>query len=420
MSGFATRAEDDAAESLRDDVLSRYGGRPEDVSVVRSPLRVSPLGAHVDHQLGRVCGMAIDRSVLLAFRPSASSRTRLRSRNYPGDVSFDLGSMPPPDRGSWGEYARGAARALLERYPLDRGIEGVVQGFLPAGGASSSAAVGVAYLLALEAANGLRIPPEENVDLDRHVENVTIGLENGILDPSVILLSCKDELLHLDTRTRAWESVPFGGDPDTFRILIVHSGVGRTLISTDYNKHVAECREAAARLLAAGAAAGVEGASVTEPETDLRIEPGTPLLGLVPREVYEAHAGDLPEHLARRARHFYDETARVLEGVDAWRRGDLGRFGDLMDRSCESSIGNYRCGSAELIRLYEILRRLEGVFGCRFSGAGYGGCAIALVDPLEEERIAGRVRAEYLDSFPERRDGFEVFSCRPADGACIP
>ena len=90
-----------------------------------------------------------------------------------------------------------------------------------------------------------------------------------------------------------------------------------------------------------------------------------------------------------------------------------------MNRSCESSIRNYRCGCPELIRLFEILSGLDGVFGCRFSGAGYGGCSIAFIDPSAEDRISVRVREAYLAAFPERAEGFAVVSCRPGDGARV-
>lgn len=347
--------------------------------------------------------MALDRSVLLAFSRSASRRSRVRSVDFPGEVTFDLDRIPPAEPGSWGNYTRGAALGLVGRHGIQRGVDGLVRGSLPVGGVSSSAAVGVAYLLAYERANGLELDRVENVELDRFIENSYVGLQNGILDQSVILLSHRDELLHLDCGTRRHESLRFGGDPSRFRVLLAHSGLGRVLISTDYNKHVGECREAARALL--------ESAGEHVPET--------PLLGLVPREAFEARHKVLPDSLKKRAMHFFSETARVEAGLEAWKSGDLEQFGDLMNESCLSSIHNYRCGCPELITLFEILSSLPGVYGSRFSGAGYGGCCIALVDPRFAEDIAGSVGEEYVAKYPERREGFASYLCGTADGACV-
>jgi galactokinase len=392
-----------AAEALQAGLARQYGAAPSDVLVVRSPYRLCPLGAHVDHQGGRVSGFALEESTLLAFAPGKGDRVRLSSLDFPGEASFHLADIPAAEAGSWGNYARGAALALRRKHGIARGMDGIVRGALPMGGVGSSAAVGVAYLLALEKVNGLDLPPEENIQLDNFVENAYVGLQNGILDQSVVLLARKDELLCMDCSTRAYESVKFGGDPGRLGILIVHSGIPRVLVSTDYNKHVGECREAAADLLRA--------AGIPVPES--------PRLGHVPAGAFEAHGGRLPAHLFRRAKHYFEETARVGKGAEAWARGDLAAFGELMKESGWSSIHNYRCGCPELIQLHEILASLEGVHGTRFSGAGYGGCAIALVKPELAEPIAAAVTERYLSAHPKARGAFRIFFSRAAGGACF-
>ncbi len=404
MDSYATELEARTAGELKKTFRERFGVSPGDVQVVRSPFRICPLGAHVDHQLGQVSGMALDRSVLLAFVPRTEPQTRLASLDFPGEAVFDHRNIPPAQAGSWGNYLRGAALALKEKYPIKRGILGLVKGTLPIGGLGSSAAVGVSYLIALERANGLDLDAEENISLDQYIENTYLGLQNGILDQSVILLSRKDRLLELDCGTRSYHLVKLGCHPSSFQILIVHSGVQRTLISTDYNKHVGQCREAAALLLSAAG----------------RPVPRAPVLGQVPSDVFEAHGEQLPPDLLLRARHFFGETARVRQGVEAWARGDLACFGKLMNESGHSSIHNYRCGSPELRTLYEILSSLNGVLGARFSGGGFGGCCIALIRPGANEEVSETVTERYLPAHPERKDGFGIFSCRSAPGACIP
>jgi len=403
MHPFATELEERSAEELKEALRERYSVPAKDISVVRSPYRICPLGAHIDHQLGRVSGMALDRSVLLAFAPRREPRTRLASLDFPGEIEFDHRDIPPAKRGCWGNFARGAALAMMQKYELPRGIQGILRGSLPIGGLGSSAAVGVSYLLALERANGLELGAEENISFDGYIENSYLGLQNGILDQSVILLGRKNELLLMDCETRSHRSVALGCDSSLLRILIVYSGVGRILISTNYNKHVSECREAAAALLSAAG----------EPV------PRNPTLHRVAPEVFQAFGENLPPHLQLRARHFFGESERVRNGEDAWERGDLGRFGQLMNQSGHSSIHNYGCGSPELRTLYQILGTLEGVHGSRFSGGGFGGCCMALIQPGAEEEISRVLTERYLAVHPEHQGRFGIHPCRTGPGACI-
>ncbi|HJN16930.1 MAG TPA: galactokinase family protein, partial [Armatimonadota bacterium] len=324
-----------------------------DVRVARSPYRVCPLGAHVDHQFGRVTGMAIDRSILLAFAPTDDGSIRLASRDFEGSVDFNVAEAAGTSREFWGRYAAGAVLALEDiGIPVTRGIAGVVEGELPIGGLSSSAAVSVAYLLALEAVNGADITPVQNIRLQQYIENVHIGLNNGILDQSVILLSERDRLLVLDCLDEEWELVSAPDTMPEFRIVVAYSGVSAALTSTGYNDRVAECKEAARELMRLGGVGG----------------PAEPRLRDVPVEVYETRAASLEPKLARRARHFFTENARVIAGRDAWATGDLARFGELINESGQSSVADYECGGPELITLFETLRATPGVQGARFSG----------------------------------------------------
>lgn len=136
----------------------------------------------------------------------------------------------------------------------------------------------------------------------------------------------------------------------------------------------------------------------------------------VDEATFEKYAEMMPARFARRARHFYSECDRVTEGVKAWEDGDIRRFGELVFRSCESSMNNYECGSPELIAIYEIMRETDGIYGGRFSGAGFKGACIALVDPAKEDEIRKEVTRKYLARYPQYKDTFEVFFCNPANG----
>jgi len=393
---------DGTIKNLKAEVVKRYGADPARVRVVLSPYRICPLGAHVDHQLGQVTAMALDQGVALAYAPAEESRVRLASLDFAGEVEFSLEEVPPRQEGDWGNYARGAVNALQARYPLVTGIVGVTAGRLGEGGLSSSAAVGVAYLLALEQVNGLEVSKEENIALDQAIENGYLGLRNGILDQSAILLSRRGHLTHIDCRTTRHELIPQAASMPPFVILVAFSGLKQALVSTDYNRRVEECAAAAKALLAAAGR-----------------EEEKPLLGHLTATEYRAHRQGLSGALARRAAHFFSEVERVARGVEVWRGGDLERFGELMTASGESSIRNYECGCEPLIDLYHILIQTEGVHGARFSGAGFRGCCVALADPEAAAQAGAEVRRAYAQRHPGLAAEAPVLVCAAADGARI-
>ena len=137
----------------------------------------------------------------------------------------------------------------------------------------------------------------------------------------------------------------------------------------------------------------------------------------IPKSTFEKTRERMPQRFARRAEHFYSEYRRVRQGVTAWETGNMPLFGKLSFDSCESSIHNYECGSQELIAIYEIMRRQKGIWGGRFSGAGFKGACIALVDPEYKEAIQKQLTEEYLNKFPEYERTFQVFWVSPDDGA---
>ena len=399
-----------------------------------SPYRVCPLGAHVDHQHGLVTGFAIDKGVDLWWTPSGSpclegeygpGHVHLESRTFEGVVDFEIDAPSQVKEKHWGDYARGAKYALRKRFELRRGITGVIQGSLPVGGLSSSAAVLIAYVMAFAKANDITLQPFEVVKIASEAEREYIGLNNGLLDQACIALSKKNQLLFLDCDSNEYRVIPFGGETNTnntnltnkkdsghsgdscsglpFEIGIFFSGLTRSLVNSDYNLRVYECKTAAWNMLAY-----TDQPLKTFDKTFLRD---------IPKATYDKTKIAMPARFARRAEHFYSEYRRVRQGVTAWETGNLKLFGKLSFDSCESSIHNYECGSPELIAIYEIMRSLPGVYGGRFSGAGFKGACIALVDPAHKDAIQTELTKRYLDQFPEYEKTFQVFWVRPDDGA---
>ena len=378
-----------------------------------APYRVCPLGAHVDHQHGLVTGFAINKGIDLWFNIREDGLVKLSSRTFEGDVEFHVNTPTQVREHHWGDYARGAKYALRKRFELVKGIEGVIQGSLPVGGLSSSAAVLIAYVMAFAKANDITLKPFEVVKIASEAEREYIGLNNGLLDQACIALGKKDELLFLDCDTNEYRHIKFGsanaslskqgGLEGLFEIGIFFSGLTRSLVNSDYNLRVFECKTAAWNMLAY-----MDQPLKTFDKTFLRD---------IPKTTFEKTRIAMPARFARRAEHFYSEYRRVRQGVTAWETGNLKLFGKLSFDSCESSIHNYECGSSELIAIYEIMRQLPGVYGGRFSGAGFKGACIALVDPAYKESIEKTLTERYLEQFPEYEKTFQVFWVRPDDGA---
>lgn len=390
-------------DQLQTEMNRRFGVAPADVCVVQSPYRICPLGAHIDHQLGQVTAMAIDQAVYLAFVPSGDASTHLQSLTFEGEVSFALDDVPGKIEGDWGNFPRGAVRALQQQgHNLTRGITGLTAGRMNEGGLSSSAAIGVAYLLAYEYANDLSLSPADNIRLDQAIENGYLGLKNGILDQSAILLSQKGFLTVVDCASATHELIPRSSAMPDFDILIAQSGLREALVSTGYNTRVDECARAARVLLDAVGRFDRE-----------------PLLGNIAFEEYEMHKDLLRGAAAKRARHFFSESERVRLGIDAWRTGDLDTFGRLIAESGRSSIENYECGSKPLVDLYHILIDTDGVYGARFSGAGFRGCCVALVDPQKSSVAIEQIQSAYGAKHPDLSKNAPVFICQPDDGAMI-
>lgn len=368
-----------------------------------SPYRICPLGAHVDHQHGLVTGFAINKGVDLWFDVRDDSHVHLESRTFEGVADFDLNQPSQVKEGHWGDYARGAKYALRKRFNLSKGITGVVQGSLPVGGLSSSAAVLIAYVMAFAKANDISLQPFEIVKIASEAEREYIGLNNGLLDQACITLGKKDGLLFLDCDSNEWRIIKRHHDMPDFVIGIFFSGLTRNLVNSDYNLRVFECKTAAWNMLAY-----TDQPLKTFDKTFLRD---------IPKATFDKTRIAMPARFARRAEHFYSEYRRVRQGVTAWETGNMKLFGKLSFDSCESSIYNYECGSPELIAIYEIMRTLPGVWGGRFSGAGFKGACIALVDPQYKGTIESELAGRYLGQFPEYEKTFQVFWVRPDDGA---
>ena len=382
-----------------------FFGKGDALYQLFSPYRICPLGAHVDHQHGLVSGFAFNSGIEFLFSATDSGKVEMASLSFEGLMTFNVQRPVDEKQGNWGDYLRGAVWALQQDFHLEKGIRGIVKGSMPIGGLSSSAALLCGFVMAIDKVNNIGLTRQQVIDYASIAERMYVGLNNGILDQACVVLCEADKLLYLDTKTSEYRLVPFGGDnpkPLPFKLGIFFSGVTRKLTGTDYNLRVAECKTAAWIMQA------YEDEHLQE-FSDTRLRD-------VPEEHLEKYADRMPVRFARRARHFFTECDRVRDGVVAWEEGDIEKFGKLVFESCESSMNNYECGSPELIELYEIMKGTDGIFGGRFSGAGFKGACIALVDPEKLDAIREVVSEKYLKKYPQYKDSFEIFFCDLANG----
>ncbi len=367
-----------------------------------TPYRICPIGAHSDHQLGKITGFAINKGIRIAYGPKENGVIEIQSLQFDKRAQWHVEATPKTKENDWADHLRGATIALHKRYSLRRGLCAVIEGELPIGGLSSSAAVIITFLSALCNMNGITLTPEELITVSKEAENKYVGVSCGKLDQSCEVYCKKDHLLYMDLQDDSYELIAQHPAMKPYKIAIFFSGLERSLAGSAFNMRVDECRSAAYALKAY---AGMEYGKFEE--TNLRD---------VPVEVFHQYKDRLPDNWRKRAEHWYTEYDRVQRGAEAWRRGDLEEFGKLSFESGKSSIYNWETGSPELKKLYEIMTETEGIYGGRFSGAGFKGCCMALIDPAYKESIKETVTKEYLKAFPYLQGKYSFHICESADG----
>ena len=229
-----------------------------------------------------------------------------------------------------------------------------------------------------------------------------MGVNVGTLDQSCEVLSRARHLLYLDCRDNHYELIPEHPSMKPYKIAIFFSGLEHNLAGSKYNMRVDELR---AGIYALQALSGADYGKFKEANArDVSFE------------TYEEFKDRLPRPWMLRCEHWYTEFKRVEAGVEAWRRGDIEEFGRLSFASGWSSIHNWESGAPEQIKLYEIMTKTEGIYGGRFSGAGFKGCCMALIDPEKAESIAEAVEAQYLAAYPQMKGKYAFYLCDSADG----
>jgi galactokinase len=367
--------------------VERFGQRP--FLTIRAPGRVNLIGEHTDYNDGFVLPMAIDRAIWIALRPRDDRRVLLHSLDLEPTADFSLDDFQHSN-GGWTEYVKGVAWALQEAGLPLQGWEGVSVGDVPVGaGLSSSAALELATARAFAAVSGFPWEPAQMARLAQKAENQWVGVNCGIMDQMISAAGKAGHALLIDCRTLETQLAPL---PPETAVVILDTATRRGLVDSAYNERRAQC-EAAARFF------------------------GVPALRDVDLDTFNTRAAELDPLTRQRARHVISENQRTLDAMAAMLQEDATALGRLLNASHISLRDDFAVSSPELDQIVACAQRREtACLGARMTGAGFGGCAVALVWAESATAFSQAVAASY-----QAATGLtpNIYICQPADGASV-
>jgi len=373
-------------EQVIREFAARHGASP--ALVARAPGRVNLIGDHTDYNDGFVRPMAIDHAVWIAARARRDGRVSLHSLDFGETREFDATDEARGD-GGWIEYVRGVAWSLRESGHPVCGWDGVVMGDVPVGaGLSSSAALELATARVFGAVCDIPWDPAAMALLAQRAENRWVGVNCGIMDQLISATGKAGHAMLIDCRTLETRAVPI---PVRATFVVLDTATRRGLVGTAYNERRGQCEAAAATF-------GVRALRDVDPA------------------MFERRAGELDPVTRRRARHVITENERVVAAADALAAGDLPATGRLMLESHASLRNDFEVSRDELDIMVELARVRPGCYGARMTGAGFGGCAVALVERAAAPEFASRLALDY-----ERATGLRpaAYPCAASGGAAV-
>lgn len=371
-------------------------GIDERVRMFQAPGRVNLLGEHTDYSGGFCMPAALNFNTLVAATQRADGLLHIHSMDFKETIEVRLNELDAyrTGRGNrhWSAYPAGVAWTLLERGVPLSGANLTMQGDVPPGaGLSSSASVEVATATALLSLAGVSLPKAEVALACQRAENVYVGAPCGIMDQFISASGVAGNALAIDTRALTAELAPI---PDTLRLVVCNSMVRHSVGGGEYGERRQQVEEAAAAIG--------------------RIHPEVKQLRDASQEELEQAKGGMSPDAYRRGRHVISDSQRVLDGLAALRRGDVARFGKLMDEAHVSFRDDFGASCAECDLLVQLAQALPGCLGSRLTGGGFGGCTVSLVEAQQAQVFAATLQAQY-----KQRTGVmaDIFVCAIADGA---
>jgi galactokinase len=374
---------------LKQKFRERFG---ETARVFRAPGRVNLIGEHTDYNAGFVMPAAIGLYTWAAISPRPDRKLVVHSENFQETCEFDLNEAGAEATGHWSDYVRGVGVVLEKAGHRLSGANLLVRGEVPIGaGLSSSAAIEVATGISLLENSGIAVDRAGLARLCQRAENEFVGMRCGIMDQFVSCFGQANHALVLDCRSLSYQRLPLGNGA---RLIVCNTMVKHALAGGEYNRRRAECEEAV-RLLG-------------------RVFAGIHSLRDLSAEQLESGRNELPDGVYRRARHVVTENQRVLQAARGLQSGDLTRFGELMHESHASLKNDFEVSCRELDTMVRLASNVEGVYGARMTGGGFGGCTVNLVRSDCVDAFQRSVSSGY-----ERETGMrpDIYICDAAEGA---
>jgi len=362
----------------------RYGSQP--LMLVRAPGRVNLIGEHTDYNDGFVLPMAINHAVWIALRPIAERCVQLHSLDFDETISFSSNLQLEPGK-SWADYIKGTTWALGQQGYSLQGWEGVMAGDVPIGaGLSSSAAVEMAVARAFASVSDWKWEPIRMAQACQQADRNWVGIQSGIMDQMVCAAARKGHALMLDCRSLLMEHIPL---PPGLLVAVLDTSTRRKLVDSAYDQRVKECQAAALFL-------------------------GKTSLRDMDKTTFNQHPGEMDEKLTRRARHVITENQRVHQAVDAMQNNRLVELGQILNASHASLRDDYEVSSQALNQIVACALQVPGCLGARMTGAGFGGCAVALL----RAEGASEFRARVIETYYQKSGlTASVFICTAEAGA---
>ena len=361
--------------------IKSYGGEPR---VFKAPGRVNLIGEHTDYNDGYVLPTPIDRHLWVTISPREDDTVRLQAMDFNEWAEHKLSSISYDKEHLWANYVLGVAHSLMRRGYLLGGFDLSIHGDVPLGaGLSSSAALETAVVRALNDTFSLGIDLVEMAYIGKQCENEFVGVQSGIMDQFVSGLGEYGKALFVDCRTN--EHSLHDLDPE-YSVVILNTMLSREVANSEYNLRKSQCDEAT---------------NIIQKE-----HPDIKALRDVDEEMLLGSWAELPDLIARRARHVVAENRRVLDALEMLSEGDMNRFGDLMYDSHDSLRHDYEVSCMELDVLVDSTLNLKGVLGARMTGAGFGGCTVNLVEKGYVDEFIETVSKKYYNRTEKRLEAY--------------
>ncbi|MBN1694471.1 galactokinase [candidate division WOR-3 bacterium] len=381
-------------EKLKEE-FKKIFGKTKDIQLFNAPGRVNIIGEHTDYNGGYVLPVAINLGLLAAAGKRNDRKVCLESLNFKKKVVASLDVLKYEKKNDWANYPLSVAWVLGEEGIELSGADIIFEGNIPvASGLSSSAAIEVLTMKCLLELSDRKIKKERIPLLCRKAENEFIGVKSGVMDQYIVTFGKKNNALFLNCKTLEHKLIPFHNIKDTV-IMIGNTKVKRGLAKSAYNERVAECNEGL-KILRGFITRGNIG-----------------YLSDIKKEEFREYKNYLPPIIAKRCEHVIFENERVKQAVESLEKGDVDKLGKLMIRSHKSLKELYEVSCKELNIMVETFLESDGVYGARMTGAGFGGCAIALIKQDAQEEIIKKASKEY-----KKRAGIkgEFYVSRISDG----